>query len=94
MMYHWLEEDYHWLEEGSYEDFKRNILASDLPCESDLVPGMPMWRALQAVADPVDETCVAREFWQNDVATKTAGTQAAPALVRGRLPAGDHGAAD
>jgi hypothetical protein len=23
---------HHWIEEGSYEDFKRNIMESDLPC--------------------------------------------------------------
>lgn len=64
---------YHWIEDGSYEDFKRNILASDLFCAHELVAGMPMWRALQAVADPVDETQEAKEFWQHDTATKAAG---------------------
>jgi len=42
---------YHWIEEGSYEDFRRNILESDLPPSNDRI-GKPknramMWRSLQ-----------------------------------------------
>lgn len=46
---------HHWIEEGTYDDFKWNILNSDLPY---VVIGMystgfagPMWRALQGAPD-------------------------------------------
>ena len=40
---------YHWIEEGSYEDFRRNILESDLPPSNDRIGKFVpmMWRSLQ-----------------------------------------------
>ena len=40
---------YHWIEEGSDEDFKRNIMESDVDPYIPATPGE--WRALQGVPD-------------------------------------------
>lgn len=47
---------HHWIEEGTYEDFKKCILTSDLPCAMFAVfgtgvAGAPIWRSFQGVAD-------------------------------------------